>query len=131
MHSGIAIICGVMTGLVRSMCVGEGVAAKVTPADYLISATIASAWKKSTVSSDELLIYNCTDAENNPLLWKKTFEIGKQYVLENAPYDSLVWYPSINFTSNYIWHKTSLLLFQLLPAILFDSFQVLSGKKPK
>lgn len=129
LHSGIGIICGGMTGFLRTMHVGATAAAKITPADYMINATIASVWKRSVEQSDELLIFNCTDAEENPLQWNETFSHYKGELFKYVPYEKLVWYPNINFTSSYTWHMISLFLFQLLPAFLVDIFRALIGSK--
>jgi alcohol-forming fatty acyl-CoA reductase len=130
MNSGIAIICGSMTGLLRSMYIGENVQAKLTPVDFLINATIVSAWKKST-ELDKLLIFNCTDAPENSLLWRRSLEIFKPYFVTYSPYEKLVWYPKLTITSSQAWHKVSMFLFQLLPAILYDTVQILTGRKPR
>lgn len=130
MHSGIAIICGGMTGFIRSMYVGKNSAAKITPVDYIISATIASAWKRSTVLTEDLLIYNCTDAEENPLPWNKSFETAKPYFLQYPPLEKMIWYPKISFTSSLMYHKFSMFAFQIMPAICYDALRMLSGKKP-
>ena len=131
MHSDIGVICGVMTGCVRTMYAGDDADAKVTPVDYIINAAIASCWKRSTTPENEILIYNCTDSAENPLPWPETFVNAKPHMLTYAPLQNQLWYPNIHFTSSMLWHKISLFLFQILPAILFDTFQILSGRKPK
>lgn len=131
MHSGIAILCGVMTGFVRSMYVANESTAHVTPVDFVINATIASAWKRSTTPKGDqrILIYNCADTDDHQLEWEDIFVIGKKYLNEYVPYEKLFWYPNISFTSNYFWHILSLYLFQLLPAMLFDTVRLISGSK--
>lgn len=130
MHSGIGIICGGMTGFIRSMYVGNESEAKLTPVDYTVNATIVAAWNRSLVSSDELLVYNCTDSKENPFLWKQGAVVAKKPFYDFAPYEKLFWYPKISYTSSYAWHMISMILFQLFPAILYDLVRLLSGGKP-
>lgn len=129
MNSGIGIICGAMTGFIRSMYACEGAQIKFTPADYVINAAIASAWKRASTQHCEMLVYNCTDAETNPLEWRAALKLVHPYFLKYAPYEKLVWYPKMNFTSIYVWHMMCLFLFQLLPAMFFDFVLIVSGRK--
>lgn len=128
-NSGIGIICGAMTGFIRSMYACEGANIKFSPADFVINATIVSAWKRSSASEGELLVYNCTDAETNPMEWAKASEIVFPYFLEYAPLEKLVWYPNFKFTTIYVWHMMCLFLFQILPATFFDLILLISGNK--
>lgn len=129
MHSGIAILCGVMTGFIRSMYVANESTANITPVDFVINATISSAWKRTTIPRGEILMYNCADTDEHQLEWEDIFVIGKKYLHEYVPYEKLFWYPNISFTSKYFWHILSLYLFQLLPAIFFDTVRLISGGK--
>lgn len=129
MNSGIAIISGGMTGMIRSIYVGDKSAAKATPVDYLANATIASAWKRSIDLRDEPLYYNCTDDKENTMLWNQSFKMVKEFFISCAPYENIMWYPNIAFTSNYTWHIISLVLFQIIPAIFLDAYRILAGKK--
>lgn len=129
MHSGMAIICGGMTGLIRTMYVGKTSVSKQTPVDFVINATLVSAWHRAERLSAGIPIYNCTDAEDNPMFWKQSFKVVEDAFEKYAPYEKIMWYPNISFTSSYTWHLMSLLLFQIFPAIMFDTFWILSGRK--
>lgn len=132
MNSGIGLLCGMMTGVVRTMYVVKKNPINLTPVDYLANATIVSCWKRSTVKNDDnLLIYNCSDSPENLLTWEKSKAYAEPYFVTYAPYKNALWNPTVNYTSNFLWHKISLYLLQLLPAIFFDSVQVLSGRKAK
>lgn len=129
-HSGMGLVCGGMTGFIRTLCAGKDAVSRFTPVDYVINSTLASAWRRSQAPKHELLVYNCTDAEENPLYFKKSVEMSKKYFLKYAPSEKLLWYPNISFTSNFVWYKISVLLFHLIPAFLIDTVRVLSGNKP-
>lgn len=129
LNSGIGIICGIMSGFIRSMYASDGSGIKFSPADFVINATIASAWKRSTAPRDEFLVFNCTDAESHKIEWKESMKLAYPYFLKYAPYEKLVWFPNASITSSYVWHMISLVLFQLLPAVFADLILVLSGRK--
>lgn len=129
MHSGMGIICGGMTGFLRTICVDKESRLTYTPADYAISATIVSAWKRAVASEGDLLIFNCTDALEKPLHWDKIIQYTERANLESPPYDKLFWYPYVTITSSYTWFMLMLVLFQLLPAMLFDLVRLISGNK--
>ena len=131
LQSTMGLICGAMTGFIRNMYSPPGIRVRCSPVDFVINATIASAWKRSTLKeTDEVLFYNCTDADENPMTWQKSIEISRKYLLKYAPYKKIVWYPKITCTTIFNWHLVSLLLFQLIPAFLLDGVRFLSGKKP-
>lgn len=129
MHSGMAIVCGGMTGLIRTMYVGRTAISKQSPVDFVINATLVSAWKRALSTSNDIPIYNCTDAEENPMLWNRSVKIVKEAFEMYAPYEKIMWYPNLMFTSSYALHVVSLFLFQIVPAIIFDAFWILSGRK--
>ena len=131
LNTGMSVVAGGMTGLVRSMYIGKNALAKLTPADFLINATIVSAWKRSIVDKIEgILFFNCSDSKENPLLWSQCIEVADICFLKYAPFEKLLWYPHINYTSSYLWHIISQFLYQYLPALFFDLLQILSLNKP-
>lgn len=128
-HSGVGIVCGTMTGLIRSMYFINESVPNITPVDYAINATIASVWRRSLAPRDEVLFYNCVSLPDHQIRWKEMFEIGIKYRSDYAPYKNLFWYPNLSPTSSYTWHMISLFLFQLIPAMFVDLLQLLRGEK--
>jgi alcohol-forming fatty acyl-CoA reductase len=131
MQSTMGLICGAMTGFIRNMYSPKGIRIRCTPVDFVINATIASAWKRSvTTETNDVLFFNCTDVDENPTTWEKSIEMSRKLLLKYAPYKKIIWYPKITCTSSFTWHMISLLLFQLIPAFFLDGIRFLSGKKP-
>lgn len=128
-NSGLGLISATMTGFVRISCVGETSIIKFTPADYVINATIASAWKRSTLPVGELLVYNSSEPEEHSLTWRQLVKVAKDDALSFVPYDKLLWYPSFALTSNYYWYLINVILFQFIPALLLDLVVIISGRK--
>jgi alcohol-forming fatty acyl-CoA reductase len=132
MNSGLGIACGRMTGLVRTVFLDTNVLVKCTPVDFVINATITSVWKRAKTSNNNLLIFNCSDYEENPITWRMQNEIIEKHMTKYVPYESLFWYPRLDvsfYTKNLIWHKLSLLLFQIIPAVFIDVIRLFAWKK--
>lgn len=123
------IICGSMTGLIRTMYCGKDTRARMTPVDFVANATIVSAYKRSVAESNDILFYNCTDCDENPFTWFQSMKLLKKHVYDYVPHGHMLWFPNIAPTSNFCWHLLSLALFQFLPAIFFDIIRALRGKK--
>jgi hypothetical protein len=131
MHSTMGLICGSMTGFVRTIYSPVGIRIKLSPVDFVINATIVSAWKKATmIRNDEVLFLNCTDADENPYTWDYCCDIAEKNIFKYAPYKKIIWYPRATVTASFTWHMISLLLFQIIPALFFDLILFLSGRKP-
>jgi len=123
-----ALVAGGITGILRTMLITDESKAKVTPVDFVINSTIASVWRRSLERSGEILFFNC-DADKSAILWRDKFKILGNYKIWSlsVPCEKLLWYPRLSLTKSFVWHKMSLLLFQLLPAVLFDTMLLLSG----
>lgn len=130
MQSMMGLICGALTGFIRTMYVPKGIRIRYTPVDFVISATIASAWKRGTTETEDVLFYNCTDVDENPMTWRKCIESSQKLLVKYAPFEKIIWYPRVTCTGSFYWHLMSLLLFQLVPAFFLDGVRFLSGKKP-
>lgn len=129
MNAGIGLVSGFLTGMLRTCYISNDANVKTTPADFVINAAIVSAWKRSMNKKEDVLFFNCTDSEKNSLTCRKFLEIISEGGRTFPPYNTLIWYPQITPTTSHNWHLVSLILFQVVPAIFFDIFQVLSGRK--
>lgn len=129
LHSGMAVMCGIMTGFVRNAFSGETTIAKFTPADFVISATIASAWKRSTTPAGNLLVYNCTESDDIAFSWRDLIKMTTNDLYNYPPYEKLLWYPRISVTSSKLWRLINICFFQIIPAMLLDLILLMLGKK--
>lgn len=123
-------IAGAMCGLLRTIYVEGDAPMKVTAVDFVANAIIVGIVKRSTFSSDEMLVYNCTDAETNGLTWAAGNKVLFEAILKYPAYEKLVWYPRLQLTSSVAWQKISLHMFQLAPAFVFDVVFKVMGRQP-
>lgn len=123
------LISAAMTGVVRTVYVGETTKVKFTPGDFMINATIASAWKRSTSPPGELLFFNSSDTGYGPLTWRNLFEIASEHVYKYVSYEKMIWYPNVTFTTSYLIYVISVFLFQIVPSLLMDFVLLISGRK--
>lgn len=126
----VGCVMGVMSGLLRTMYVDENVSIKLTPIDFVVNSVIVAACKRSLTRSTDMHVYNCSDDETKQVTWKAGLKMLLKSIYELPVSDKLVWYPRISLTKCLVWHKISLYLFQLLPAMFFDLLIMLKGKKP-
>jgi len=130
MNTGIiGMSCGIMSGLLQTMYSSQESMNRMTPVDFVVNATIVSAYKKSLVPAHEALFFNCTDSDDNQIYAQDCVKIVMKHASELVPEKSLALYPNCTTTSNLHWHTISLYIFQLLPAYLFDLYFMLSGNK--
>jgi len=130
MTSGIiGMVCGIMTGLLQTVYCSEDSMNRMTPVDFVVNATIVSAYKKSLVPAHEALFFNCTDSEENLISSRASVNIVVKYAHEFVPEKSLLMYPNCTTTSNFNWHILRLYIFQLLPAYFYDLCFFLTGNK--
>lgn len=129
LNSGMGLMCGVMTGFVRIVFSEETTIVKFTPADYVINATVASAWKRSTEPPGHLLIFNCTEHHEMSFSWKQFLSMCEKYIYNYPPYEKLLWYPRISMTSNKLWRTISVYTFQIIPALFLDAILFILRKK--
>jgi hypothetical protein len=99
----------------------------LTFVDFVANAAIVSASNRYESNSQEVLFFNCTN--HNPQTWKKVVAMMNKHIHKNVPLKSLIWFPRLQTTEFLFWHKISLLLFQLIPAMLIDILSFVSGKK--
>lgn len=123
-------VAGTMCGLIRTNFVEENVLMKITPVDFVANCTIVSAYKRSITMSKDLMVFNCSDADSNQISWRDGQNIFLTQINKFPIYEKLVWYPRASVTSSMVWHKISLFLFQLVPAIFFDLVFRMIGRKP-
>jgi len=130
MHSGMGVYCSIATGMLRSMHCSDDSTMSFTPVDYVVNATIVATWNRSLVdSTDDILIYNCANDDDNAILWKDSVGMVEKLACVYTPYKTLFWLPRTSVTSSYFRHKTSMFLFQTVPAAFVDVFGMMLGKK--
>ena len=98
------------------------------PIDITINAIIALAYKRSTISNDEIFYCNITNSSAIAVTLGDAYETMKKKTIEN-PFEYSIWYPNFTFTPNYYHYLFCVMLFQFLPACLIDFMMIIAGKK--
>lgn len=122
------VFVGISKGFIRSTCYNTNYTLKYVPVDVLVNATIASAVKRSTMSSNDTFYTTCSDSITNSM----TFDFFTKKMIENTykyPLTSIIWYPSQTNFQNTTHHKLSLIFMHFLPALIMDCMQKMTGKK--
>lgn len=126
----IGCIAGVMTGLLRNVALIGEAPCQTTPVDYVASAIIVAACKRSTAKSQEILFYNCTASSANVLTWEMASDVINRSIPSYPLLKKMVWYPRLSTTPNYFLHRLWIYLFQLLPCFILDGLLLLFRQKP-
>lgn len=61
---------------------------------------------------------------------EQLLDVGMK-ILEQYPFDEMIWRPKINFTTCFYYYYISTIIEQVFPAIFFDAFLDLIGKPHK
>ncbi|XP_049982449.1 fatty acyl-CoA reductase 2 isoform X1 [Alexandromys fortis] len=126
--SGIIIATG--KGFLRSIKATPMAVADVIPVDTVVNLTIAVGWYTAVHRPKSTLIYHSTSGNFNPCNW---YKMGLQVLatIEKIPFESAFRRPNADFTTNnfttYYWNTVS----HRAPAIIYDFFLRLTGRKPR
>jgi len=117
----ISIICGCMTGLIRVMCCRKDLTFKTTPVDFVANATIASSAQKVQHLTESIPTFiNCTTSTGHDMDWRHAVKSSSKYYGTYPVYKNFIWYPSVSFTTSFLWFLLLMILFQFIPALMFD-----------
>ncbi|XP_017770686.1 PREDICTED: uncharacterized protein LOC108558317 [Nicrophorus vespilloides] len=120
---------GAGLGLLRTLHADPLKNADLVPADYVINAMLAVAWKSSKQIFNEPKIYNYVSSPEKPINWK-TYMAQCQLNGNQIPSPLAVWY-FIFRLNKYKWkHNLDILLLHTLPAYIIDFLAFCIGKKP-
>lgn len=126
--SGLIIAAG--KGLLRSIKATPMAVADLIPVDTVVNLTLAVGWYTAVHRPKSTLVYHCTSGNFNPCNWGK---MGLQVMatFEKIPYEKPFRRPKADFTTNSIttlyWNAVN----HWAPAIIYDFYLQLTGRKPK
>ncbi|XP_022378428.1 fatty acyl-CoA reductase 2 [Enhydra lutris kenyoni] len=126
--SGLIIAAG--KGFLRSIRATPMAVADLIPVDIVVNLTLAVGWYTAVHRPKSTLIYHCTSGNLNPCNWGK---MGIQVLatFEKAPFERAFRRPHADFTTNLIisqyWNAVS----HRAPAIIYDFYLRLTGRKPR
>ncbi|XP_025139227.2 fatty acyl-CoA reductase 2 isoform X3 [Bubalus bubalis] len=126
--SGLIIAAG--KGFLRSIRATPMAVADLIPADTVVNLTLAVGWYTAVHRPKSTLVYHCTSGNLNPCNWGK---MGLQVLatFEKIPFERAFRRPNADFTTNNItthyWNAVS----HRAPAIIYDFYLRLTGRKPR
>nr|XP_058138975.1 fatty acyl-CoA reductase 2 isoform X2 [Dasypus novemcinctus]XP_058138976.1 fatty acyl-CoA reductase 2 isoform X2 [Dasypus novemcinctus] len=126
--SGLIIAAG--RGFLRCIRATPMAVADLIPVDTVVNLTLAVGWYTAVHRPKSTLVYHCTSGNLNPCHWGK---MGLQVLasFEKIPYEGAFRRPKADFTSNtfaaHCWNAVS----HRAPALAYDLFLRLIGRKPR
>ncbi|XP_075932311.1 fatty acyl-CoA reductase 1 isoform X2 [Anarhichas minor] len=129
--SGIFIAAG--KGILRTMRASNDAVADLVPVDVVINATLAAAWYSGSQTlnrSKNILVYNCTTGGINPFRWGEV-EYCINMTFKTNPLEQAFRRPNVNLRSNPFTNQYWTAVSHTLPALLYDGYLRLTGRKPR
>jgi len=125
--SGIMVEIG--RGTVKSILCDETQIMDVVPVDYVVNTLITAAWKTGVQTrKNSAVVYNCTSGSLNPVTWRDYGRLTEKFSLK-FPSRHIMFYPGFSYRSNLYTHWFFLILFQVIPAIVVDTFRFCTFQK--
>ncbi|XP_036152594.1 fatty acyl-CoA reductase 2 isoform X2 [Myotis myotis] len=117
-------------GFLRALRATPMAVADVIPVDTVVNLTLAVGWYTAVHRPKSTLIYHCTSGNLNPCYWGKMgFQVLATF--EKIPFERAFRRPYADLTTNTIttqyWNAVS----HWAPAIIYDFYLRLTGRKPR
>ncbi|XP_034033087.1 fatty acyl-CoA reductase 1 isoform X2 [Thalassophryne amazonica] len=127
--SGIFIAAG--KGILRTMRASNDAVADLVPVDMVINATLAAAWYSGSQLNrpKNILVYNCTTGGINPFHWGEV-EYCINMIFKTNPLEQAFRRPNVNLRSSSFTNQYWTTVSHTVPALLYDGYLRLRGRKP-
>jgi len=117
--------------LVRAMPGNPDAVCDLIPVDFCSNMILAAAWNVATTRPDEVVVYNCTSGNKNPISWGPHSKIVLEAIHTRPPgKPSLIRKPSFTMypqkTFSMFWEP----ILHIFPAFVLDFALTATGKKP-
>ncbi|XP_008309561.1 fatty acyl-CoA reductase 1 isoform X2 [Cynoglossus semilaevis] len=129
--SGIFIAAG--KGILRTMRASNDAVADLVPVDVVINATLAAAWFSGSqlkTRPKNMLVYNCTTGGINPFHWGEV-EYCINVTFKAQPLERAFRRPNVTLRSNPFTNHYWTAVSHTLPALLYDAYLWLTGRRPR
>ncbi|CAM4477791.1 fatty acyl-CoA reductase 2 isoform X3 [Lepidochelys kempii] len=126
--SGIIIAAG--KGILQTVKVNNDAVADLIPVDVVINLILAAGWHTAVHRPKTMMVYNCTTGGINPFCWG---DIG-YYVIstfKRNPLEQAFRIPRAQTTSNHLINQYWIAVSHKAPAMLYDFYLRLTGRKPR
>ncbi|XP_075545666.1 fatty acyl-CoA reductase 1-like [Dermacentor variabilis] len=117
-------------GLLRSMVADTDKAADFVPVDVVINTMIMVAWHTAMHRPDKIAVYHVASGTLRKLTWGDIETIAYPLLLWH-PMPNAVRHPGGSFKKSRFFNALSMFFEHRCPALLFDAYLWLSGRKPK
>ncbi|EEB14256.1 male sterility domain-containing protein, putative [Pediculus humanus corporis] len=121
---------GASMGLIRRLPVNRNIVYDYIPVDLVVNEILVAGWYAGMTRPEKTLVYHCTSSTIKPFKWK-LIDSKIQWMLNNYPLKSAVWYPTIKLHGNFTLFRISTIFLHFLPGIIFDLLLKLNKKKPR
>lgn len=115
-------------GVMRTMLYDGNAIADLIPVDAVINVMITAAWSVATKPTNQLMIYNVTSGQENPITWGDIERMAFPAILR-YPSVEVFRYPGGSFKHSRLVNDISCLFQHVIPAYLVDAFLGLTGRK--
>ncbi|KAM6321346.1 fatty acyl-CoA reductase 2 [Aegotheles albertisi] len=125
--SGMLVAAG--KGILRTVIANNKAVADVIPVDMAINFILAAGWYTAVHRPKTTMVYNCITSSVNPVFWGEV----EQYVMstfKRNPLDKAFLTPNTHVTSSYFINQYWINVSHKVPAMLYDLYMRLTGRKP-
>uniref|UniRef100_A0A8D0H5B4 Fatty acyl-CoA reductase n=1 Tax=Sphenodon punctatus TaxID=8508 RepID=A0A8D0H5B4_SPHPU len=126
--SGIFIAAG--KGILQTIKANIDAVADIIPVDVVINITLAAGWYTAVHRPKSMLVYNCTTGGTNPFCWGEMEDYVRS-AFKRFPLDQPFRTPNAIITSNYLIYQYWITVRHKVPALLYDLYLRLTGRKPR
>ncbi|KAM7178659.1 fatty acyl-CoA reductase 2 isoform 2-T3 [Macrochelys suwanniensis] len=126
--SGMIIAAG--KGILQTVKVNNDAVADLIPVDVVINLILAAGWYTAVHRPKTMMVYNCTTGGINPFCWG---DIGYHVIstFKRNPLEQAFRIPSAQMTSNHLINQYWIAVSHKAPAMLYDFYLRLTGRKPR
>ncbi|KYO44734.1 fatty acyl-CoA reductase 1 [Alligator mississippiensis] len=126
--SGIMIAAG--KGILRTMIANNDAVADLIPVDVVINLTLVAGWYTAVHRPKNMMVYNCTTGGINPFSWGE-MEYHVLSTFKRNPLEQVYRTPCAQLTSNYLINRYWIAVSHKAPALIYDLYLRLTGRKPR
>jgi len=123
-------IAGTSKGVLRAMRLGLTSVGDIIPVDFPIAMMISAAWFTATHRPNNIMVYNCTSGQLNPLTWGQIHDNLMKSIYK-FPSSDMMWYPTTAVNSDLTLHRLDAFIYHTVPAKLLDIAARLTGRRPR
>nr|KAF6494853.1 fatty acyl-CoA reductase 2 [Rousettus aegyptiacus] len=117
-------------GLLQLLTVGPMTVVDLIPVDTVANLILAAGWYTAVHRPKTMLIYHSTSGQLNPCYCKK-MALQVMATLEKTPFEKAFRRPCTVFTTNTIAKQFWKAVSHRIPAIIYDFYLRLTGRKPR